>query len=128
MEQVNYRNLVWLGRPANVASKLTDAANKPEEGQMLSKVRVAYEPSARLGALYDRGFGGGLGVRNPSPMGGLFGLGSPTSDGQFRWNWETQWPRDFLRNINIEYAPSRITHSRQDFRSFHLYDEYVVLR
>ena len=30
-EQHNYRNLVWLGRPANVASKLTDIANKPEE-------------------------------------------------------------------------------------------------
>lgn len=28
-EQANYRNLVWLGRPANVASKLTDIANKP---------------------------------------------------------------------------------------------------
>lgn len=29
VEQAAYRNLVWLGRPANVASKLTDLANKP---------------------------------------------------------------------------------------------------
>lgn len=28
VEQQNYRSLVWLGRPANVASKLTDLANK----------------------------------------------------------------------------------------------------
>lgn len=28
VEQSNYRSLVWLGRPANVASKLTDQANK----------------------------------------------------------------------------------------------------
>jgi adenylate cyclase len=28
VEQNNYRSLVWLGRPANVASKLTDLANK----------------------------------------------------------------------------------------------------
>lgn len=27
--RANYRSLVWLGRPANVASKLTDIANKP---------------------------------------------------------------------------------------------------
>lgn len=31
VEQVAYRNLVWLGRPANVASKLTDLANKPQK-------------------------------------------------------------------------------------------------
>jgi class 3 adenylate cyclase len=28
IENANYKSLVWLGRPANVASKLTDAANK----------------------------------------------------------------------------------------------------
>ncbi|MGO8150436.1 adenylate/guanylate cyclase domain-containing protein [Rhizobium leguminosarum] len=31
VEQFNYKNLVWLGRPANVASKLTDIANKGAE-------------------------------------------------------------------------------------------------
>jgi len=40
--QQSYRSLVWLGRPANVASKLTDQANKPEEAVNLVKVRVAY--------------------------------------------------------------------------------------
>lgn len=42
VEQHNYKNLVWLGRPANVASKLTDIANKPSEGLNLEQMGVAY--------------------------------------------------------------------------------------
>jgi class 3 adenylate cyclase len=42
-EQQSYRSLVWLGRPANVASKLTDNANKPEEARELVKRRVGYD-------------------------------------------------------------------------------------
>lgn len=41
--QQSYRSLVWLGRPANVASKLTDNANKPEEAFDAKIVRVAYD-------------------------------------------------------------------------------------
>lgn len=43
--QQSYRSLVWLGRPANVASKLTDHANKPAETFDAIKVRVAYDYS-----------------------------------------------------------------------------------
>jgi adenylate cyclase len=39
--QQSYRSLVWLGRPANIASKLTDQANKPAETARLPWVRVA---------------------------------------------------------------------------------------
>lgn len=42
VEQHNYKNLVWLGRPANVASKLTDIANKPAEGFTADLVHVGY--------------------------------------------------------------------------------------
>ncbi len=42
-EQANYRNLVWLGRPANIASKLTDIANKPSESVEVDVVHVAYK-------------------------------------------------------------------------------------
>jgi adenylate cyclase len=42
VEQHNYKNLVWLGRPANVASKLTDIANKPAEGFNADMVRIGY--------------------------------------------------------------------------------------
>lgn len=44
--QQSYRSLVWLGRPANVASKLTDNANKPEEKQEYSVINVAYSNSS----------------------------------------------------------------------------------
>lgn len=42
VEQHNYKNLVWLGRPANVASKLTDIANKPSEGLNFDQMCVGY--------------------------------------------------------------------------------------
>lgn len=42
-EHANYRNLVWLGRPANVASKLTDIANKDAEYGSRPAVHVARE-------------------------------------------------------------------------------------
>jgi adenylate cyclase len=45
VEQHNYKNLVWLGRPANVASKLTDIANKPSEGLFIDTLEVAYARS-----------------------------------------------------------------------------------
>jgi hypothetical protein len=38
-----YRSLVWLGRPANVASKLTDNANKPEKAREVVKLKVGYD-------------------------------------------------------------------------------------
>jgi len=41
--QPSYRNLVWLGRPANIASKLTDQANKDAEHIELDLMDVAYE-------------------------------------------------------------------------------------
>lgn len=46
--QQSYRSLVWLGRPANVASKLTDGANKPAETFWGTKVRVAYVAGSGL--------------------------------------------------------------------------------
>jgi hypothetical protein len=42
VNQHNYRSLVWLGRPANIASKLTDQANKPAITRTLSALNVGY--------------------------------------------------------------------------------------
>ncbi len=47
--QGSYHSLVWLGRPANIASKLTDNANKPAETVTVTFARVAYK--APLGGL-----------------------------------------------------------------------------
>jgi adenylate cyclase len=46
--QQSYRSLVWLGRPANVASKLTDNAHKPEQSVVLELVNVAYNNGGQL--------------------------------------------------------------------------------
>ncbi len=48
--QGSYHSLVWLGRPANIASKLTDNANKPAEHITVTKARVAY--ASGLGGLF----------------------------------------------------------------------------
>jgi hypothetical protein len=45
----NYKSLVWLGRPANIASKLTDRANKPGKMQDLTKLNVIYDRGTILG-------------------------------------------------------------------------------
>lgn len=44
-QRQNYKNLVWLGRPANVASKLTDLANKKKEGALIDTVHAAFQTS-----------------------------------------------------------------------------------
>jgi adenylate cyclase len=42
VQRHNYRSLVWLGRPANVASKLTDIANKPASRRNDHAVQLGY--------------------------------------------------------------------------------------
>jgi adenylate cyclase len=143
-EQGNYKNLVWLGRPANVASKLTDAANKPTEYEMVEKVSVAYEtrtPPALFGLSASGMLGlGSAGVSSPAPMGGLLGLGaalglggtgtSPfgvlnTASSSDKWEWVTETLPSFLSQLEVHYVPSRITHKRPDFGSFFLTSEEV---
>lgn len=43
VEQYNYKSLVWLGRPANVASKLTDLANKDGESVTYQQLHSGYD-------------------------------------------------------------------------------------
>ncbi|UGX92937.1 adenylate/guanylate cyclase domain-containing protein [Bradyrhizobium barranii subsp. barranii] len=157
-EQSNYRNLVWLGRPANVASKLTDAANKPAEHITVPMVRVAYDkpPQPTLGGLLGLMPGalnsgtnlGNLSGNPLSPMGGLFGSGlgalssgsglanaltsplvSPTNSASAEpWTWVNETPLAFLSKIDVKYAPSRLSHQRPDFGSFYLIDEEQTTR
>lgn len=149
-EQGNYKSLVWLGRPANVASKLTDAANKPAEYEMVEKVSVAYDtraqparPSVSASGLLGLG---AVEVSTPPPMGGLLGLsaalglggtgtspfgalytssGTSSSDG---WEWVTETLPAFLSQLEVHYVPSRITHKRPDFGSFVLKSDEVMTK
>jgi adenylate cyclase len=41
-EKSNYKSLVWLGKPANVASKLTDAANQPSTYTTIDGLEVGF--------------------------------------------------------------------------------------
>jgi len=41
-ENANYKSLVWLGRPANIASKLTDEANKDSTSHTKDVIRVGF--------------------------------------------------------------------------------------
>ncbi len=41
-ENANYKSLVWLGRPANIASKLTDEANKNSTTYTKDIIRVGF--------------------------------------------------------------------------------------
>jgi class 3 adenylate cyclase len=150
-EQANYRNLVWLGRPANVASKLTDAANKPEESVTVPNVRVAYRMQATIGELLGSNLGAPFGfgsnalsslVQPPtSPFGALspylettplsnalqeaFG-GTAQADGE--WQWRDESLEGFLSQVEVEYVPSRLVHKRADFASFYLSSETKMVR
>jgi adenylate cyclase len=41
-ENANYKSLVWLGRPANIASKLTDEANKNSTSSIKEILKVGF--------------------------------------------------------------------------------------
>jgi adenylate cyclase len=113
-EQGNYRNLVWLGRPANVASKLTDAANKPAEYVTVPMVDVAYEtPIQGLFGALATGLGSGV-LSSP--------YNNPTqgSSTKSEWVWRLETPSAFLLNLEVNYSPKRLSHKNASFEFFYL--------
>ncbi|WP_181708725.1 adenylate/guanylate cyclase domain-containing protein [Chthonobacter rhizosphaerae] len=88
VEQNNYRNLVWLGRPANVASKLTDMANKPEESFKYPIVEAGFEQ------------------RN-------FGILATGPD----WKWREIYATDFVQQLTVEPLTHKMLHNDPTFRS-----------
>jgi adenylate cyclase len=99
LDQAAYRSLVWLGRPANVASKLTDLANKPEESITLPIVSAHFR----------------------SPLGGFVGLGG---DGA----WKDFYPSEFVTQLSSELLGNRIIHSDPNFRMMLVSEKSVVTR
>jgi class 3 adenylate cyclase len=126
VEQSNYRNLVWLGRPANTASKLTDLANKPAATEQVKVVNVAYDkpvwnyaptPLGGLGLLsalanpFQTALPAGLGSANalanpfqtalPGGLGNVNALASPfqptPSSAAPRTDWE--WKEETLEGF-----------------------------
>ena len=124
-EQGNYRNLAWLGRPANIASKLTDLANKPAETVQEKVVEVAYDAPAwnQLGGLF------GLGLLNPPPansLGALLAPGPPPSPS--KWQWKEETLEEFLSKVEVKYVPSRLVHTDPNFGGFFLTERTKVIR
>ncbi|HKS18791.1 MAG TPA: adenylate/guanylate cyclase domain-containing protein [Bradyrhizobium sp.] len=120
VEQANYRNLVWLGRPANVASKLTDQANKLGEYSTVPTVQVAYENRTQnpFGlALSSLGTGGAL-----SPFFVPYSVSQQPTGGS-DWKWKTESLEHFLSQLDVKYVPSRVVHKHPDFASFFLSSE-----
>lgn len=134
IEQANYRNLVWLGRPAHIASKLTDIANKPSESINRTVVNVAYRRQQALGVspystqLNNQGFL----IYAPSPLSSslpLTALGRPLgpTPATFGWRWEKETIEQFISNVKIQYVPPRIVHNDPMFESFFTYQEPVEI-
>jgi len=122
-ERANYRALVWLGRPANIASKLTDLANKTthRSRDIVREARVA-PPSLALGSLFGAfapsgewsttsGFGILGNALNPSGLDQALGGG---------WIWEDVELTEFVSRLRYDPATSRITHRDPSLRFFYL--------
>jgi adenylate cyclase len=128
VEQANYRSLVWLGRPANVASKLTDVANKPEENVTVPSVQVAYNTQNSIGsALFGSGLSGAgalspfFAPTPPTPLERALGGGND-------WTWRTESLHSFISQLDVQYVPSRVFHKHPDFASFFLSEETLKTR
>lgn len=96
-EQHNYRNLVWLGRPANIASKLTDLANKPEDSFHYTNVNVAYLTVFQ-----------GLSINN------------------YQWIWREMSAADFVKALEMNHLYGTLTHTDPKFQSMFPVDRKFI--
>ena len=110
-QQENYRSLVWLGRPANIASKLTDIANKPEDSFSYTMVRAAFTRSPMANALAGAS---GLGVLGSNLL--------AAND----WEWKDIHPGNFVKQLDVQYVPPRLVHKDPAFQSMFTVEETYV--
>jgi len=125
-ERPNYRSLVWLGRPANVASKLTDLANKTthHSRDIVRVARVAPVGIGSLGNVFGAFAPGGAipaaGFGSLGSLGnalGAFGFDQTLGGG---WIWEDVELKEFVDRLTYDPATSTITHRDPFVRSFYL--------
>jgi adenylate cyclase len=122
-ERPNYRSLVWLGRPANVASKLTDLANKttPHSRDIVRVARVAPVGIGSLGNVFGAFAPGGAipaaGIGSLGNALGAFGLDQILGGG---WIWEDVELKEFVDRLTYDPATSTITHRDPSLRSYYL--------
>jgi hypothetical protein len=120
-EQQNYRSLVWLGRPANIASKLTDLANKTTHYSriVISEMTVAPKPLA--GPLASI-----LGSSPAGPLASILGGSQfPASNNPFvnalqpamDHHWSDVDVETFFDRLKPSYLDATLTHSNPAFRA-----------
>ncbi|TBF16959.1 adenylate/guanylate cyclase domain-containing protein [Rhizobium ruizarguesonis] len=100
VDEASYRNLVWLGRPANVASKLTDLANKPEENITIPMVSAGFRSNPFANA--------------------LLSIGTP------QWEWREIFPHEFVQQLSVDKFSHRLVHSSPNFQSMIVYNSTIV--
>ncbi|WP_165357293.1 adenylate/guanylate cyclase domain-containing protein [Flagellimonas olearia] len=107
-EAAENRGLVWTGYPANIASRLTDVANKTMEETYYEVKRNPINP------LY--GFGGLLGMLRPSPF---LGTGNLQNDEPYQNRVETveMTPEEFANSLT-NHEQGKIGISLGKFISF----------
>jgi adenylate cyclase len=120
----SYKNLVWLGHPANIASKLTDLANK-ERSTTEWFAEEYHDDSTPI--LPPRSGGFGLDYNalaailtpppKPEAIAGLFGspFGSP-SPPPIQWRTVKVPIDDFVRKLNTVPLTPNMTHPDATFR------------
>ena len=104
VDQGSYHNLVWLGRPANIASKLTDLANRPGETLQCPRVVASFYPPRQPGEFFRR---------------------PPDWSEMLRKNIE---PSEFLRQLSVEVSTGKLVHSNPDFREMYIFRNFSVRR
>ena len=116
VEQHNYKSLVWLGRPANIASKLTDQANKSTTYSRTvvveARQKYTYNGFGSLG-LMDNPLLAAL-QNPPNALTGLFGSSIPVPETTYH-DVEVS---DFLSRLSCDYISPNVRHRDDQFRSF----------
>jgi hypothetical protein len=107
-ERHNYRSLVWLGRPANVASKLTDLANKTthHSREIVREARITSAPSLGLGNALLPGYR----AQNTLAM----AFSSPSPSMVDHWVWEDVELKEFVGRLRLSYGPAAPTMTHLD--------------
>ena len=118
VQRQNYHSLVWLGRPANVASKLTDAANKSVSRNVVNvatkRIRSLFGFGGALSSLFPQQTLGDLLGATPTPLAAT----APADD----WEWNEVELKDFVENLDTEWVgldkPKLIKHKSQNIEAF----------
>ncbi len=119
VEQHNYKSLVWLGRPANIASKLTDQANKTTTSTREVVVVGKQKPSEGIvGPGYVSNLLSATAAGLPFGYLGMFDFPP--------YSYADVELADFVNSLGCDYFSPTIRHHDSQFRSFRIAERVSV--